>query len=98
MSMVGEIPEGLQIDHLCRVPACVRPDHLEVVTPRINVWRGRSDAAKNALKTECPQGHPYDEKNTRRDWEGKRSCRECARLRYHLKKQRLGLPPRREEK
>ena len=38
----GPIPEGMQIDHLCRLPACVNPDHLEVVTPTQNVRRGRS--------------------------------------------------------
>ena len=37
----GPIPAGMQIDHLCRVPVCVNPDHLEAVTPAQNVQRGR---------------------------------------------------------
>ena len=56
----GPIPAGLQIDHLCRVPSCVNPGHLEAVTPRVNVLRGVGWAAVNAAKTTCPQGHPYD--------------------------------------
>lgn len=38
--MIGPIPEGLELDHLCRVPACVNPDHLEPVTRAENVQRG----------------------------------------------------------
>ena len=69
---VGAIPEGLQIDHLCRNTRCVRPDHLEPVTPRENVQRGAR------LITHCPHGHAYDEANTsvRR---GARECRQCKR-------------------
>lgn len=54
---IGPIPEGLQIDHLCRVRNCVRPDHLEAVTSRTNTLRGETRAAKNAIKTHCPYGH-----------------------------------------
>lgn len=78
---VGPIPEGLQIDHLCRVPACVNPAHLEPVTSRENtVVRGvTAPAAVNARKTHCPQGHPYSGDNlvTRRG--GGRLCRICRR-------------------
>ena len=73
---VGPIPEGLQIDHLCRVRNCVNPHHLEPVTGRENVLRGESPGAINAVKTHCPQGHPYDAENTYR-WRGKRRCRTC---------------------
>ena len=38
--LVGSVPEGMVIDHLCRVPACVNPEHLEVVTQQQNVKRG----------------------------------------------------------
>lgn len=61
---VGPIPEGLTIDHLCRVRHCVNPDHLEVVTLRINTLRGVSPSAQNARKTHCPRGHSYDADNT----------------------------------
>src|SRR3989304_2073182 len=68
----GEIPEDHEIDHLCRVPSCIRPDHLEAVTHRVNALRGVSPAAKHALQTHCINGHPFDEANTyhRRDVRG----------------------------
>lgn len=56
----GEIPENLVIDHLCRVRSCVNPKHLEAVTNKTNVLRGVSPIAKNAKKTSCKNGHPYD--------------------------------------
>lgn len=74
----GEIPEGLQIDHLCRNTLCVNPDHLEAVTARENTLRGTSPAALNSKKTCCGYGHPlalsnlYIEPKT-----GKRHCRTC---------------------
>lgn len=59
----GPIPQGLHCDHLCRVRACVNPEHIEPVTPMRNARRG--DAGKNNRdKTHCPAGHPYDEQNT----------------------------------
>lgn len=86
----GPIPEGLHIDHLCRNPACVNPDHLEPVTPRENLRRGTGFAGRNAAKTHCPEGHPYDEANTYRRSNGRRVCRTCGRERalvaYHRKK------------
>src|SRR5689334_3929327 len=49
----GPIPEGLQIDHLCRRRNCVNPDHLEAVTQAENLRRGVSPSAVNARKTRC---------------------------------------------
>lgn len=72
----GPIPEGLHLDHLCRVKACVRADHLEPVTPGENVRRG----LRGVLTTHCPQGHSYSEINTR-VYRGKRYCRACDRAR-----------------
>jgi hypothetical protein len=74
---VGAIPDGMQIDHLCRNKLCVNPAHLEVVTPRENTLRG----LKGRMVTECVHGHPYDEANTFWTREGRRRCRECSRLR-----------------
>lgn len=56
--LVGQIPEGLQLDHLCRVPACCNPDHLEPVTGLVNVRRGM-----RATKTHCKRGHELDGDN-----------------------------------
>lgn len=72
---IGPIPEGLQLDHLCRTPPCVNPAHLEAVTSGENTRR------HTRLITECPAGHPYDKANTYVGHKGKRACRACARLR-----------------
>jgi len=61
---VGPIPEGLQVDHLCRNRACIRPDHLEAVSLKVNCHRSDSVGGINARKTRCPKGHPYDAENT----------------------------------
>ena len=60
VALVGELPEGMEIDHLCRNRACVRPDHLEPVDHRANVLRGNAPAALIARRPTCPEGHPYD--------------------------------------
>ena len=73
----GPIPPGMQIDHLCRVRNCVKPQHLEVVTARENVLRGHGPAAANAIKTHCKHGHEFNEANTRASG-GQRRCRICC--------------------
>ena len=79
--LVGPIPRGLELDHLCRVPSCVNPAHLEPVTHRENILRGISPAAIHARKTECPKGHKYDGENLYRRPDGSRLCRACRILR-----------------
>lgn len=77
----GPIPEGLVVDHLCRNPRCVRPDHLEAVTWRENLDRGDpSQADKNVVKTHCKRGHEFSEENTRMQ-RGTRQCRICDKIR-----------------
>ena len=80
---VGSIPEGLTIDHLCRVRNCVNSDHLEPVTQAENVRRSPiALAAINIRKTHCLRGHLYDEENTYYHPSGKRrTCRTCRRER-----------------
>jgi hypothetical protein len=86
--LVGEIPRGLQTDHLCRVRRCVNPEHLEPVTSRENTLRGDTAPAANVAKTHCPQGHPYDEGNTYVARGGDRKCRRCDRDRRRAYRQR----------
>jgi hypothetical protein len=79
-SMRGPIPTGLTLDHLCRIPSCVNPDHLEPVSHRENILRGIGPAAQNAKKTVCLHGHPLDGlryDHTRRN--PRRFCRTCGR-------------------
>lgn len=75
--LVGPVPDGLELDHLCRNPPCCNPDHLEAVDHRTNTLRGVGPAALNAQKIECPKGHPYDAANTYVDSLGRRVCRTC---------------------
>lgn len=81
----GEIPEGLVLDHLCRVKHCVNPDHLEAVTSKINVIRGFVGKIQRE-KTHCMRGHKFIGYNTIKSSNGTRKCRTChnARQRKHL--------------
>lgn len=79
---LGAIEDGLQLDHLCRVRRCVRPDHLEPVTALVNTMRGTSPAAANSVKDHCVNNHEFTEENTYYyQWSGrtKRMCRTCHR-------------------
>lgn len=58
-SMVGPIPAGLVIDHLCRNRGCVNPSHMELVTPRENQRRG----LQGVMHTHCPKGHELSADN-----------------------------------
>lgn len=93
VALVGPIPDGHQIDHLCHSfsescdggPACphrpcVNPLHLQPVTPRTNNLRGLAPSASNAIKTHCVRGHEFTAENTGRQPRG-RYCRACDNLR-----------------
>src|SRR3990167_10659382 len=72
----GPVPEGKQLDHLCRNRACVNPDHLEPVSARENTIRGTSITGRNARKTHCQQGHALVGENLA-SWHPNRACRTC---------------------
>lgn len=79
--VVGPIPEGLELDHLCRNRSCINPDHLEPVTRLENMRRaGPTGVSRvNADKTECIRGHPLSGANLYVTPDGRRQCRICRR-------------------
>lgn len=90
----GDIPGGMVIDHTCRNRGCVNPDHMRVVTNKQNILAkgATSPSARNARKTHCTHGHPYNEENTRRQG-SRRYCRACERRKAAERYARLRLFP-----
>lgn len=80
----GAIPSGLELDHLCRNPACFNVMHLELVTHRENVLRGTGFSAANARKTLCPLGHDYSVQSRQR------RCLVCRRSQQNLRRRLYG--------
>lgn len=80
---VGAIPDGLVLDHLCRVHHCVNPAHLEPVTSQENTRRGEP-----ANRTLCPSGHSYEGENLKVNSKGRRECRTCIRMQRSAYKKR----------
>jgi len=82
--LVGPIPDGLEIDHLCRNHGCVNPDHLEPVTHAENLRRGVSPLGR--VKNVCAYGHQMSDSYQRPD--GQRDCRLCKNRRQREYTQR----------
>ena len=70
--LVGPIPAGLELDHLCRNRACVNPDHLEPVTHKVNMLR-----SPHVGVTHCKKGHEFTSASTYTRPNGLRLCRIC---------------------
>ena len=101
-ALVGPIPEGLDLDHLCRVRNCVNPEHLEPVSRAENLRRGVGVGGKrpggmheiNAAKTHCKHGHEFTPENTAiNSASGCRQCRTCHRLRTRARRGGPAFPP-----
>lgn len=86
--LVGPIPDGMQLDHTCRVRPCWEPTHLEVVTCRQNLIRGKTITARKATQTVCVRGHEFTPENTYIKPNGCRECRTCITLRNRWRYQR----------
>ncbi len=80
----GKVPDGLELDHLCKVKCCVNPSHLEAVTHTENVRRGRALEAirrERLSRTHCKWGHEFTTENTLSKTNGARGCRICTNIR-----------------
>lgn len=94
-NLVGPIPKGMTLDHLCRRRHCVNPDHLEVVTAEENNLRGGSSSAINARKTHCKRNHEFTPENTYTQYnKGKpdRLCKKCTRTYQTSRRNGTPLP------
>lgn len=98
-ALIGPIPDGLQIDHLCRNRSCVNPNHMEAVTAQSNSLRAPTGGAANAMKSRCSRGHPFIGTNLEIQADGRRCCRTCrldGRRRREAERRAAGIRRRRK--
>jgi len=88
-ALIGKIPSDLTLDHLCRTPQCINPEHMEPVTNRENILRGEGIAAKNIKKTYCKHGHLL--KDNVYIFRTSRICRTCQNIRNTNYRNKLKL-------
>lgn len=86
--LVGPVPVGLDLDHLCRNRLCCNPAHLEPVTAGENLRRGEGITGRSFRATSCARGHEYTDENTYRPRDGVRICRRCVSLNVRKYEQR----------
>lgn len=88
--VIAPLSDDVDLDHLCRNPACVNPAHLDPVDHRENVLRGVGATAQNARKEECVNGHPFTPENTiiRRYTSGRLPSRQCRTCKNHWEQAR----------
>lgn len=84
----GPIPVGLELDHLCRNPACINPEHLEAVSHAENMRRGNAPAVVIARTGKCHVGHPFNSENTYLSRDGRKHCRVCRRIRRRAQREK----------
>lgn len=79
LHMLGRLQDGHTVDHLCRRPQCVNPDHLESVPMLTNIRRSSAISQRHRARTHCGRGHEFTEDNTLQRSDGGRRCRTCQR-------------------
>jgi len=84
----GSIPEDQVVDHLCENTKCVNPKHLQIITQKENLLKGKGCCSTNSKKTHCSRGHEFTPENTYINKRNSRMCRKCFRVRY---KEKIGL-------
>lgn len=94
---IGEIPQGLVLDHLCRNRICVNPNHLEPKTNKQNLLATGSKIRNNGKlqreKTHCLMGHEFNEENTYLTKTKQRHCRKCRAARERKRRELCRILP-----